>query len=110
MGSLISNEKHVYWKRQIKLWEESGLSQASYCEGQGIKLATFTYYRHLFLKSAPKSPPLNFVAVESKPTNSPQSVAALQLMLPNGIRVGVSSDATEPLLKMVLTVAGQVVC
>lgn len=108
-------EQHAFWKGHIEGWKESGLSQARYCETQGIKLTTFSYYRHVFLNStssAIKSDfSMKFLSVPAKETNFSQpSAAPLQLLLPNGIRIGISLDVPEPFLKMVLNVAGQVSC
>lgn len=111
MKSKSQSQKHAYWKEHIQKWEESGLSQPSYCEAQRLKLTTFSYYRHRYLNSGTAiEPSVKFVAVEPKAAHTSQPIAALQLMLPNGIRIGVSQEVNEPLLKMVLNVAGQVVC
>lgn len=111
MTSGIRTQKYTFWKEHIEQWQESGLSQPAYCESHGIKMTTFSFYRHRLLNSHFLSEPsFKFVAAEPKTSNSSSPIAALQLMLPNGIRIGVSSDANESLLKMVLNIAGQIPC
>lgn len=109
MKSAVKIEEQAFWLEHFQNWERSGLSQKAYCIEHGIKFVTFAHYRHRFLTEQ-ETPALNFVPVELKALHSVQSVASIQLMLPNGIRVGVSSEASEALLKMVLDVAGQTPC
>lgn len=109
--SLSKNQKREFWESHIKNWEGSGLSQGAYCEAEGIKLVTFCYYRQRLLKSKGQAKaPINFVTVAKKSASGSQALASLQLMLPNGIRIGVSNEVSESFLKMVLNVAGQAAC
>ena len=110
MKSEVKSKKKAFWQDHIKKWEESGLSQSSYCKENQLTLRTFAYQRHMALNSKRASEEVNFVSIPSpRPINS-ASMAALQLMLPNGIRIGVSSELSESFLKMVLTVTGQMTC
>ena len=42
--------KLEYWKTQIQKWDESGLTQAAFCQQSGITLTTFVYWRCQLLK------------------------------------------------------------
>ena len=109
--SLSKYQKDEFWESHIKKWADSSLSQGAYCEAEGIKLVTFCYYRQRFLKSKgqPKAP-ISFVTATQKSASGSQALASLQLMLPNGIRIGVSNEVSESPLTMVLNVAGQAAC
>jgi hypothetical protein len=111
MESEVKNERLVFWKEQIQKWQESNLSQPEYCETHKIKLSTFVYYRHRLLNlNRQHTQAINFVAVKASSSQPHPTVPTLHLILPNGIRVGISSEISETVLKMVLNVAGQVKC
>jgi len=38
------------WLALVRSWEESGESQRAFCSAQGVKLATFTYWRGRYLR------------------------------------------------------------
>lgn len=38
-------DKHFFWKKQLADWSRIGLSQKAYCSQQGLKPATFSYWR-----------------------------------------------------------------
>jgi hypothetical protein len=112
MESGVNNQKREFWKKHIQKWQDSGLSQPAYCENHQLKLSTFAYYRNRLNQSNQESrESVNFVSVSTAQTlKSSQSLSGLQLQLPNGIRIGISSNVTEALLQMVLNIAGQVKC
>jgi hypothetical protein len=35
---------HAHWRRHVEAWRESGLSQAAYCQQQGLNRKTFPDY------------------------------------------------------------------
>lgn len=43
-----SSAKQSYWQDHIRAWEESGLSQAAYCEAHSLAIQTFGYWRRKF--------------------------------------------------------------
>jgi hypothetical protein len=111
MGSEVKNKKHIFWQTHIEKWSGSGLSQSAYCKENKLAFSTFTGYRRkLYDKNQELPEAINFVSVPCRPKLNTTPRPALQLMLPNGIRIGLSCEASESLLKMVLTVAGQIAC
>jgi hypothetical protein len=96
------------WKDHSEAWKASGITQQAYCEQEGISYRSFVY-QHNRLMSQSKKTPLNFI--EAKPESAVSSHAAgLQLMLPNGIRIGIGAEINPVLLQTVLSVAGAVQC
>ena len=55
-------------------------------------------------------PTLSFVEAKSEPVTVSTQAAGLQLMLPNGIRIGITNEVNSELLKTVLTIAGDLPC
>jgi len=100
--------KQGFWKEHSESWKTSGLTQQAYCEQEGISYRSFIY-QHNRLASKSKKASLKFI--EAKPESVAISQAAgLQLMLPNGIRIGVGADINPVLLQTVLSVAGAFQC
>jgi len=97
------------WKEHSESWRASGLTQQAYCEREGISHRSFVY-QHNRLMNQSKKVPLNFI--EAKPESAVMSsqAAGLQLMLPNGIRIGIGAEINPVLLQTVLSVAGAVQC
>lgn len=102
-----------YWKEHSESWKESGLTQIAYCAREGISYQSFVYqHNRLSCKSKPKSKskPLSFIALQSEISGINSQVAGLQLMLPNGIRIGIGGEITTNLLQTILSVAGGLKC
>lgn len=97
------------WKNHSAAWKASGLTQQAYCEEENISYRSFVY-QHNRLLSKSKKVSLNFV--ETKPESAVISgqAAGLQLMLPNGIRIGIGAEINPVLLQTVLSVAGGIKC
>jgi hypothetical protein len=98
-----------FWKEHSDAWKASGLTQAAYCAQHGISYQSFVYqHNRIFCKT--KGSTVNFIEAnpEKVPANSP--AAGLQLMLPNGIRVGIANEVNVALLKTVLIIAGGLPC
>jgi hypothetical protein len=39
-----------YWRRQVKAWESSGLTQVAFCQQKGLSLPAFRWWRGEFKK------------------------------------------------------------
>ena len=94
---------HQIWQEHMNAWEKSGLSQKAYCNEQGIKLATFGLWRKRL--RAPER--ISFIKASSRvqEEGTPRNVV-LQLVLPNGVRLGLNEGIKETLLHQVLHFAG----
>lgn len=97
------------WKEHSESWRESGLTQQAYCEREGISYRSFIY-QHNRLMSCSKKVPVHFIEAKSEPAFISNQVSGLQLMLPNGIRIGIGADINPALLQTVLSVAGAFQC
>ena len=53
---------------------------------------------------------MSFIEAKSESVATSQQAVGLQLMLPNGIRVGISNEVNPTLLKTVLAIAGGLSC
>ncbi|STX57432.1 Uncharacterised protein [Legionella israelensis] len=98
--------RREFWQSHNDSWEVSGLTQAVYCEQQGISHSAFCYWRGRLRPKASKAQRTSphFLAVKSavEPTsaNTPYE-PAIQLMLPNGVRLGISGQTDKVILREV---------
>lgn len=101
----MQSRHHEIWQEHMNGWEKSGLSQKAYCNEQGIKLATFGLWRKRLRALEQKR--ISFIKTSSRvpEEGTPRSVV-LQLVLPNGVRLGLNEDIKESLLHQVLHFAG----
>lgn len=97
------------WKDHSEAWKVSGLTQQAYCEQEGISYRSFVY-QHNRLMSQSKKAPLNFIEAKLESAVISSSVSGLQLILPNGIRIGIGAEINPVLLQTVLSVAGAIQC
>ena len=101
--------KQGYWKEHSEAWKTSGLTQAAYCTQQGISYQSFLY-QHNRMASKSQQPTMNFVKAKPEAVTVNTQTAGLQLMLPNGIRIGIANEINPVLLKTVLVIAGGFSC
>lgn len=109
MKASAKTQAQGLWKNHSEAWKASGITQQAYCEQEGISYRSFVY-QHNRIMSQSKKAPLNFI--EAKPESPVISSLAsgLQLLLPNGIRIGIGAEINPELLQTVLSVAGAVQC
>jgi hypothetical protein len=98
-----------FWKEHSQAWRTSGLTQQEYCDQQGLSHRNFLY-QHNWLARQSKQAPIKFVEPKLSAMNGSNHAAMLQLMLPNGIRIGIPPEINESLLKKVLAIAGGLSC
>ena len=101
--------KRGFWKDHSEAWKSSGLTQIAYCAEHGIGYKSFVY-QHNRMASKSKQTPIKFIEAKQESIAVTSQVAGLQLMLPNGIRVGIGNDVTATLLQTVLSIAGAMRC
>ena len=110
---MSSGKKHAdkqgFWKEHSEGWKSSGLTQVDYCAQQGISYQRFAYQHHRMACKSQRSTG-RFVEVKPEPVTVSIQTAGLQLMLPNGIRIGITNEVNPGLLKTVLTIAGGLPC
>lgn len=92
------------WFALVKEFEQSEMSQISFCAQKGIILSRFTYYVQLYrktIKPTPKqeAPSFSEVAVNQSPSTSPHEI---KIDLPNGFRCQVPSSISSEALKKIM--------
>ena len=110
---MSTENKHTYkqgfWKEYSEAWKSSELTQVAYCAQQGISYQSFVYQHNRMANKSQQST-MNFVEAKPESVAVNTQIAGLQLMLPNGIRIGITNEVNAVLLKTVLTIAGELSC
>ncbi len=86
---MTRTEKQAGWRGHIETLESSGQSQSDYCEQQGLKLATFSYWRTRFLRERladeiDATEPGAFIAVTPSPFSSVAGSSEVQASIDYG--------------------------
>lgn len=87
--------------QHVESWKQSGLTQIVYCQEQGLKPPTFSYWIHKYHKQLPQEDTSNFITIEKS-----ASIASgnYEIVYPNGVtlRINTSNLAElSTLLKLV---------
>lgn len=101
--------KQGFWKEHSAAWKSSGLTQQAYCEQQGISYSSFVYQHNRLIANS-RATPVHFVEAKPEPVEIHSQAAGLQLMLPNGIRMGITGEINAALFQTILTIAGELKC
>ena len=78
--------KRAYWKRQIEVWQGSGMSQSDFCRKHNLKPYLFTYWKKRFVQSKTGT---TFVPVKLQ---SSGTGFKLRLIRPDSLRIIVGTD------------------
>ena len=84
----VVTDQEVFWWKHSEAWKVSGLTQQKYCEQQGINCPSFMY-QHTKLTKKAKQNGMRFIETKSESSSINNHAAGLQLMLPNGVRIGI---------------------
>ena len=97
-----------YWRDHLESWKNSGLTPKVYCEQASISYGSFVYQHTRMTRKAEKTA-VKFI--ENKiPEQKQANIPRLQLMLPNGIRIGIEGELNTGFLETVLRAAGSTSC
>lgn len=111
---MSSENKHAYkqgfWREHSDAWKSSGLTQVAYCAQQGISYQSFVYQHNRMACKAKRTTAMSFVEAKPEAVSVTNHSAGLQLILPNGIRIGITNEVNPVFLKTVLTIAGGLSC
>ena len=86
-------ERSLYWRRQIRSWERSGLTQRAFCEKRGLSLSSFVWWKSELKNRAslldedgqPSNGSGLFVPVHVEPAGLQTGTAgAIEVSLPSG--------------------------
>lgn len=97
-----------FWKEHFESWKISGLTQQAYCIREGISYQSFVY-QHSRATSKLKKAPINFIEAKIKSVADSKG-SGLQVILPNGVRIGFDGEITAALVQTVLSSAGTIKC
>ena len=78
------------WWRHVKVWRESGMSQADYCRQQGLNPKTFSKWVRCEYPVGKTEPPLEVIPVQVTPS-LPTAEAAVVLKLTQGVQLELST-------------------
>jgi hypothetical protein len=74
-------------------------SQKSYCQEQGLRFATFQYWRRRYLKSRTSLP--GFITIDSGRNVTPV-IGRIEVVYPDGSRLSCGYDVPAPLLRSLI--------
>lgn len=98
-----------FWKEHFESWKGSGLTQQAYCTREGISYQSFVY-QHNRAASKLKKASINFIEAKIKSAPTVKALSGLQVLLPNGVRIGFDGEITAALLQLVFSSAGNISC
>jgi len=110
MNSENKPYKQGFWRNHSESWKASELTQQAYCDQEGISYQSFVYQHNRLGTAKSKTPLVNFIKASPELTTACNQAAGLQLLLPNGIRIGIGTEVNAALLQTVLNVAGATQC
>ena len=88
------------WWRHVKVWRESGMSQADYCRQQGLNPKTFSKWARYDDPVDPNAP-LEMMPVQVTPS-LPATEAAVVLKLTQGVQLELSTAVSPRWLAKLL--------
>ena len=96
-------DKRSQWQEHMERWQSSGLTQAEYCDRNGVKLSTFRYWRK---RLASPDTPVTLVPVGFGRDGSASSAQELTLVLGDRYKVEVGDNFnSSTLARLVDTLA-----
>lgn len=96
-------ERQTFWQQHMVGWESSGMSQAAYCREKEISHFAFGYWRGRLKRS---SDPIKFIKATDDRHSKKHSMPILQILLPNGVRIGVSHETNLEVVRVILSSLG----
>jgi hypothetical protein len=86
-------EKRKFWEEQIRLWQESGLSQSEYCRRYSIGTSRWFYWRK---RCRDTETGLTLVPLKlSKIIGIGGKTPAVRVITPNGFTIELDHDASR---------------
>jgi len=100
-------EQASYWKERVESWKSSGLTRKEYCEKEGIDLTKFLYCLTRYRK---RTQGVHFREVSLGTGKGGLGISGLQILLPNGVRLGLGGEPSREFLETLLTQLGRLRC
>jgi hypothetical protein len=102
-------KKPGYWQEHISAWEASGLSAEMYSLEAGIGVGNLLYQSKRKQQKAGESK-IQFIEQKKKPQIENASIGRLQLIFPNGIRIGIEGEPNSEWLGKIVQIVRGVSC
>ena len=85
-------DKKKFWEEQIRIWQESGLSQSEYCKRHGIRQSQWYYWRRRCrdTETGLTLVPLRLPSLSGNTHSTP----TLRVVTPNGFTIEFDGDAS----------------
>ena len=99
-----NTNRHDKWKTHIQAWQNSTLSQKSYCQRHNLCIGTFGYWRRKLRQTEEPQSFLPLAILPEAPKSDPKPVTTLVIRLMNGLAVEVDKDFDSTTLKRLLKV------
>ena len=84
-------EKREFWEEQIRIWQESGLSQIEYCKRHGIGQSQWFYWRR---RCRDTETGITLVPLKLPSLNGPaHRTPVVRVITPNGFTIELDTEA-----------------
>ena len=88
----------------ISTWQQSGLSQKSFCEQNGIRYHVFHYWYKCFRDLQSTTNPEGFIPIKIQHSNGANTASAhAELLLPDGKRLVFHQPVSSDFLKALIS-------
>ena len=107
MASIEKTHNHDFWKLHLAQWQDSGLSQASYCRQQVLHPPQFSYWKRKLLVTCNPvelNPGAGFARVQVAADSITPSSSGLSVCFPDGIQLRGITQHNMALIKQLIEV------
>lgn len=106
--SKLSKNREAFWREHNESWLNSGLTQKAYCDREELKSSSFRAWRTRFKNQTTDEikESTRFVAIKPSKLNSERAASGIQVLLPNGVRLGIGYDIGKELLSDLFALVG----
>ncbi|WP_010257400.1 IS66 family insertion sequence element accessory protein TnpA [Myroides injenensis] len=91
----MSKQDKMY--SHVEDWKASGLTQVIYCEEQGLKLPTFSYWVQKYHKQSEQDTAGSFISINKA---DPITKKEYEILYPNGVKLRVHTENLSELYSL----------
>ena len=89
------------WKKRLREWRASGLSQAEYCRQKGLRIKSFAYWKR---KEQPEQKEVGFVGLSIPTLERVQDESPVRVILKSGYVIEIKDGFAPSTLRDVVRV------
>lgn len=89
------------WKKRLREWRKSGLSQAEYCRQKGLRIKSFAYWKR---KEKPEQKEVGFVGLSIPTIERVQDESPVRVILKSGYVIEIKDGFAPSTLRDVVRV------